>query len=270
MRPFDAGQAEERVVAVVRPQSDEPFVLPAGPPEQDPDDRWGQGCRSGSSRSAPHPAQRTPGRARPGTIPGPGWRRRCARPCPSATGAARTSTASPRSRRSQRGTPRSRPPPPPPAGGSGGPRPGGGRVRPPAQLRIPTPDPSTFSAATIARTLDSATCAPSSSISRCHTRRAVWRCLRGASRSATNQPRTVASSGPSAGETRTGAFGAGGTALREGLAHRAPMHPMPYRERADRQTLTTVVTSDTFELLHSRLLLQGLTFHDRLGRRHGQ
>ena len=45
---------------------------------------------------------------------------------------------------------------------------------------VPARPISTFSAATRLRTLDSATTAPCSSSSRCHTRRAVCRCLRGA------------------------------------------------------------------------------------------
>src|SRR6266508_602417 len=66
--------------------------------------------------------------------------------------------------------------------------------------------------ATNARTVDSATCAPSSSHSRCHTRRAVWRCLRGAAWSSSSQRRTVTSCPPSAGASRSGGLRAGGTA----------------------------------------------------------
>ncbi|MFB9073042.1 hypothetical protein ACFFX0_18265 [Citricoccus parietis] len=47
----------------------------------------GSGCHTGSSRSAPRPAARRPECAHRGRTPGPDWRRRCARPCPSATGA---------------------------------------------------------------------------------------------------------------------------------------------------------------------------------------
>src|SRR5215204_3361397 len=44
--------------------------------------------------------------------------------------------------------------------------------------------------------------------------------------------------------------------INERLPDRATMHPVPVRERPDRQTLITTITSDTFELLHSRSLLQ--------------
>ena len=71
---------------------------------------------------------------------------------------------------------------------------------------------STFSSATRARTVDSATTAPSSSTSRCHTRRAVCRCLTGASRSSVSHRRTVTSCGPNTGEHRCGTFRGGGTA----------------------------------------------------------
>jgi len=62
------------------------------------------------------------------------------------------------------------------------------------------------------RTLDSAMTTPSSSISRSQTRRAVCRCLRGASRSASSEARTVAACGPITGATRTDVFRGGGTA----------------------------------------------------------
>src|SRR4051794_25221829 len=39
------------------------------------------------------------------------------------------------------------------------------------------------------------------------------------------------------------------------LTHRPPVHAMTLRQRPDRHSLITRVTSDTFELLHSRSLL---------------
>jgi len=49
--------------------------------------------------------------------------------------------------------------------------------------------------------------------------------------------------------------------------HRPAMHPMPRRQLPDRQLLIPTITSDTFELLHPRSLLQAPTPPGRLGRR---
>ena len=127
---------------------------------------------------------RRPARARRRTTPGPGCRRRRAPPCPNATGVARTSTAASRCQPPRRRTRRSRP-----------------RLPPPGPCRCGTrhpPDPGELrrSSATRTRTVDSATLAPSSTHSRCHTRRAVCRCLRGASKSSVNHRRTVPHAGP--------------------------------------------------------------------------
>src|SRR5665647_2860750 len=62
------------------------------------------------------------------------------------------------------------------------------------------------------RTVDSASCAPCSSRRRCQTRRAVWRCLRGAVRSSTSHVRICAWWPPSTGETRTATLRCGGVA----------------------------------------------------------
>ena len=68
--------------------------------------------------------------------------------------------------------------------------------------------------ATYRDTVTSATLAPCSATSRCQTRRAVCRCLRGTSRSASSHPSITAAYGPIAGLGRGGyAFRGGGTAL---------------------------------------------------------
>ncbi len=68
--------------------------------------------------------------------------------------------------------------------------------------------------ATYRDTVTSATPAPCSATSRCQTRRAVCRCLRGTSRSASSHPSTIASYGPITGRGRGRyAFRGGGTAL---------------------------------------------------------
>src|SRR5215207_6129795 len=114
---------------------------------------------------------------------------------------------------------------------------------------------STFSRATRLRTLDSPTRAPSSSTNRCQIRRAVCRCFRGAARSAINQPRTVAIPAQHRRRPRR-RLTRRRDRINQRLPDRATMHPVPVRERPDRQTLITTITSDTFELLHSRSLLQ--------------
>ena len=112
--------------------------------------------------------------------------------------------------------------------------------------------------------------APCSSTSRCQTRRAVCRCLRGASRSATSQPRTVASHGPSAGRDPRRRLPRRRHRVGQRLPHRPPVHPMPRSQLPDRQPLVPAVTSDTFELLHSRSPPSSPSLlRDRLGRRPG-
>ena len=54
------------------------------------------------------------------------------------------------------------------------------------------------------------------------------------------------------------------------LTHRTPMNPIPASQGTNRQALLAGGTSDMFELLHSRSLLQQpYALRDRLGRRHG-
>ena len=68
--------------------------------------------------------------------------------------------------------------------------------------------------ATYRDTVTSATLAPCSATSRCQTRRAVCRCLRGTSRSASSHSSITAAYGPIAGLGRGGyVFRGGGTAL---------------------------------------------------------
>ena len=56
--------------------------------------------------------------------------------------------------------------------------------------------------------------------------------------------------------------------VRQRLAHRAPMHLVPIRQRADRQPFIPVVLADTFEHLHTLELASTYAPRDRLGRRH--
>ena len=94
---------------------------------------------------------------------------------------------------------------------------------------------------------------------RCHTRWAVCRCFRGSDRSASNQVRTVASHGPDTGRCRSGTFRSGGTA--SASAARTVRRCTRCRDARlpDRQLFIPMITSDTFELLHSRSLLQALS-----------
>ena len=258
MRPFDAGQAEERVVAVVRPQSDEPFVLPAGPPEQDPDDRWGQVVVA--DHPGRHPTQRSerpdvPVQERFLGLVGVG----------DVHGLARV-------RQAQHEHPQLHHDP----GDHSAELPEVDLRLHPRRVGLGDRD-----LAAVESDLDL-----QRGDHRAHARLGHLRSFL-LDQSLPHPPGGVAllarrvqiRDQPAAdrglvraqrGRDPYRRLRRRRHRVREGLAHRAPMHPMPYRERADRQTLITVVTSDTFELLHSRLLLQGLTFHDRLGRRHGQ
>ena len=86
MRALDAGEAEERVEAVVAAQGDEAVGLVAVPALQHPDDGRLQVVVAdrgpGRRRSA-----RRPGRGRRRRPLGPGWRRRGGSPCPRPTAA---------------------------------------------------------------------------------------------------------------------------------------------------------------------------------------
>ena len=89
--PSMPGAAEERVEPVVAAQRGEPFGLGPVPALEHPDD---SGLEVVVADPAGHPTEvrRTPARVPRGTLLGPGWRTRRGTPCPSATGASRTSS----------------------------------------------------------------------------------------------------------------------------------------------------------------------------------
>ncbi len=98
------------------------------------------------------------------------------------------------------------------------------------------------------RTVDSATSARYSSTRRSQTRRAVWRCLRGAARSSVSQARIVARCGPIAGAGRVGVLrGGGSAAARAWRTVRRWTRWRRARARIDRPFLP-VLAADTLEL----------------------
>ena len=108
------------------------------------------------------------------------------------------------------------------------------------------------------RTVDSPTSTPCSSTSRCHTRRAVWRCLRG---------RPIHLKPPDDQRLPRIQHARAGRGLptrrrhrrRQRLPHRAPVNPEPARQLADRSVLTLVHLPDLLEQLHPGPLRHGPT-----------
>jgi len=92
---------------------------------------------------------------------------------------------------------------------------------------------------------------PYSSMSRASTRRAVCCCLRQAVRSSTSIASISDFAASSFGATRTGTFRGAGTG-RQRRPHRSPVHPVPLRQRPDRELLAAGIAADRFIELHPR------------------
>jgi len=104
---------------------------------------------------------------------------------------------------------------------------------------VPTSSRRIFATAWV--TVDSARVAPCSSTSRCQTRRAVWRCLRGASRSATSHALMIFSHGPMAGDSRTGSLRGGG--VESASAARTVRRCTPWTRASSRTDISFTLAS---------------------------
>jgi hypothetical protein len=112
---------------------------------------------------------------------------------------------------------------------------------------------STLRRATYRHTVTSASVASCSVTRRCYTRRAVCRCLRGTTRSASSQESMISTHGsdhrPLSLRIR---LAWRRYRVSQRLPHRAPVHVMLVRELADRELLDPPVTPDLLEQLHPR------------------